>query len=117
MHKRKIAHRDIKPDNILTMKPGADGLFDVKLTDFGFSCFFDPTNSAENLQIGTQKFMAPELWSEQTKYDNNVDCWAVGILTYLLFAGVKPFDGNRITENLLKKKILYDEPTFKEKIW
>jgi serine/threonine protein kinase len=53
MHKRGMSHRDIKPDNILTTTPGADGLFDVKLTDFGFSCFFDPANSDDNLQIGT----------------------------------------------------------------
>jgi serine/threonine protein kinase len=63
--------------------------------------------------------MAPELWSVDTEYDNNVDCWALGCMTYLLFAKTKPFDGPaNITEKDLKRKILYDEPSFNNKnIW
>ena len=47
--------------------------------------------------------MAPELWSDDTEYTNNVDCWALGVVTYLLFSRIRPFDGTNITEKALKK--------------
>ena len=52
-------HRDLKPENILLVSQDLDN-FDVKITDFGFSSFFDP-NEGLNTQIGTPFFMAPEL--------------------------------------------------------
>jgi serine/threonine protein kinase len=39
MHNKKIAHRDLKPENILLE---SDDSLALKITDFGFSCFFDP---------------------------------------------------------------------------
>jgi len=37
MHMKNIAHRDIKPDNILCKEEDSNGLFQVMLTDFGFA--------------------------------------------------------------------------------
>ena len=61
--------------------------------------------------------MAPELWSDDTEYTNNVDCWALGVVTYLLFSRIRPFDGTNITEKALKKKIESWEPSFTGKMW
>ena len=36
--------------------------------------------------------MAPELCNEEA-YDNKVDLWAAGILTYVLLSGTTPFNG------------------------
>jgi serine/threonine protein kinase len=41
MHKRNITHRDLKPENILLESKDPSNL-SVKISDFGFSCFFDP---------------------------------------------------------------------------
>jgi serine/threonine protein kinase len=36
--------------------------------------------------------MAPELWSEHEKeYDSSVDMWAIGVVTYMLLSGKRPF--------------------------
>ena len=42
MHQLNIVHRDIKPENILIVpEEGTSADFpNVKLTDFGFACFF-----------------------------------------------------------------------------
>jgi calcium-dependent protein kinase len=41
MHQKKIAHRDLKPENILLESKDLNNL-EIKISDFGFSCFFDP---------------------------------------------------------------------------
>jgi serine/threonine protein kinase len=38
---QNITHRDLKPENILLESNDKNNL-DVKISDFGFSCFFDP---------------------------------------------------------------------------
>lgn len=42
---------------------------------------------------GTPDYLAPELvQSEPVPYDQKIDNWAVGILTYELLTGQSPFD-------------------------
>ena len=57
MHRNAIVHRDLKPQNILLESRDA---LEIKITDFGFSCFFDPKVGL-NLDIGSPAYMAPEL--------------------------------------------------------
>ena len=42
MHELKIMHRDLKPENLLCEK-NENGQVMVKLTDFGFATYFDPS--------------------------------------------------------------------------
>ena len=41
LHTQNIAHRDLKPENILLVSKDPNDL-SIKVTDFGFSCFYDP---------------------------------------------------------------------------
>jgi len=41
MHQMQITHRDLKPENILFEYADDDNL-NLKIADFGFSCYFDP---------------------------------------------------------------------------
>ena len=60
LHRSKgIVHRDLKPENVLMTSSDKDNL-EVKITDFGFSCFFDPKYGLE-IQLGTALYMAPEI--------------------------------------------------------
>ncbi len=85
-----MAHRDIKPDNILVLHrdPWKSNIH-VKLADFGFAKDEDLTTTL----IGTRLYMAPELFSTalqwggpngRPQYTNAVDIWAVGVMVYSL---------------------------------
>ena len=54
-----IVHRDLKPQNVLMARNDKNHL-EVKITDFGFSCF-NQRDSHLDLKLGTLPFMAPEL--------------------------------------------------------
>ena len=59
MHNKNITHRDLKPENILLESKDRNNL-DIKISDFGFSCFFDPKKGLD-LVLGSPLYMAPEL--------------------------------------------------------
>ena len=80
----------MKPDNILMKYKDTDN-FEIRISDFGFSCFFDPSVGLE-LQLGTLPYMAPELVDEsRPKYNEKVDIWSIGVTTFMLITGLIPF--------------------------
>ena len=86
LHKIGIMHRDLKPGNILMCSPDSDNL-QIKLTDFGFSSFFE----SQKTVLGTPLFMAPEIF-KRSSYSNKVDIWSMGIIAYKLLEGKSPFE-------------------------
>ena len=68
------------------------------MTDMGFTCVLNP-NEPLTQAVGTPIYMAPELVRRQP-YDQKVDIWSLGILTYILLSGRFPFGGNKIEKIL-----------------
>ncbi|KAI3380537.1 hypothetical protein SNEBB_010548 [Seison nebaliae] len=93
IHKRKILHLDLKPENIM--------LYDktncqIKIIDFGISRIFDEKEPYRAL-FGTPEFVAPEIVAyEPVAYQS--DMWAFGVITYILLSGCSPFLGETDTE-------------------
>tara|TARA_Y100000739_G_C20558340_1_gene441770 strand:- start:377 stop:1378 length:1002 start_codon:yes stop_codon:yes gene_type:complete len=84
-----IIYRDLKPANILV-----DKFFNIKLTDFGLSKYFqNETNEAYLLsgETGTIRYMAPEVFNNQ-KYNLKVDVYSLGLIIYYIYTFTRPFN-------------------------
>jgi len=106
MHNNGIAHRDLKPENLLVSGPNNDI---IKVTDFGLSKDFG--QATLKTSCGTPDYVAPEVLKGMP-YDNSVDIWSIGVITYILLCGFPPFYGNsdqQIFEKIMKAD--YDFPS------
>jgi serine/threonine protein kinase len=90
MHVKKIAHRDIKLENILMTRTTEP--LEVKLTDFGFASVLDENHMFKD-SLGSPNYMAPELIMKEP-YDEKVDIWACGCVLYSMLCGMMAFDGD-----------------------
>lgn len=88
LHKKHVIHRDIKPENILV---GIHG--EIKISDFGWSVHA-PNNRRKTL-CGTLDYLPPEMikpGSSDNYYNEKVDLWSLGVLTYEFLVGEAPFE-------------------------
>lgn len=115
LHSKHIIHRDLKLENFLFANAEADS--ELKMIDFGLSKHFAHPGQAQHDAVGTPYTVAPEIIKGQ--YDEKVDIWAMGVITYLLLSGETPFGGID-GENLrsVRMRIMNGECDFKPaKIW
>ena len=82
-HARKIYHRDVKMSNIFVAAEKAGGGVHVKLGDFGAGRAVDNTEACVGSQVGTQGYMAPEVF-DFGKYTSKADTWSLGVVVYAL---------------------------------
>jgi aurora kinase, other len=88
LHRKHVIHRDIKPENILV---GIHG--EIKISDFGWSVH--APNNRRKTMCGTLDYLPPEMikpGSSDNYYDEKVDLWSLGVLTYEFLVGEAPFE-------------------------
>jgi len=114
-HKHGIAHRDLKPGNIMLTKSGA------KLLDFGLAKSMTGVGAAafassetmttpltgEGRIIGTYQYMAPEQIQGQAA-DARTDIFALGSVLYEMMTGERAFRGK--SQITVMSAILESEP-------
>ena len=107
-HARNIAHRDVKPENLLLVSEDSET---VKLADFGFAKVRVAKDSL-NTACGTPGYAAPELLTRKKKknYTLKVDMWSVGVVLYILLCGFPPFHEENTA--MLYRKILQGAYTY-----
>jgi tRNA A-37 threonylcarbamoyl transferase component Bud32 len=101
-HERGMAHRDIKPQNLM-LTPGGR----VKILDFGLARFVTETPSSEEgltpsgVIMGTPDYIAPEQARNARQADSRADIYSLGCALYHLLAGKVPFPDGTTTEKLV----------------
>lgn len=85
--KMKVAHRDIKLENILV---GEDGY--ISMIDFGLAKLSED-DKVMTTQCGTAMYKAPEIVLDKG-HGFPVDWWALGVCLYTLIYGGFPFGGD-----------------------
>ncbi len=85
LHRRGIAHRDIKPDNVMLTTDGG-----LKLIDLGVARLPRLAEFAESETPGTPSYMAPEMYAGEPGNDLT-DQFALGVTLYRMFTGHYPY--------------------------
>ena len=92
-HLNGIAHRDVKPANIMMLPNGT-----VKIMDFGIALLMQATAARitpKGSLIGTFPYMAPEQFYG-TASDELTDIFAYGVTFYKVLTGTHPFEASEM---------------------
>jgi serine/threonine-protein kinase len=95
-HRRGIVHRDIKPANIILSDavPGTERV--AKIADFGVAKIQALERTQTDAKIGTPNYMSPEQ-IQGLPVDGRSDQFSLGVITYELLCGEKPFAADTLT--------------------
>jgi serine/threonine protein kinase len=105
-HYRKVAHLDIKLENIVLMKK--DSIFHLKLIDFGSSKLVSKRKNIKKFVGISPHFIPPEIYQYNLGFKDKyvdiyfIDFWQIGILGYLLVCGKYPWDSVELFDNEVK---------------
>jgi len=83
-HDKGVIHRDLKPQNIMLNKKG-----EVLILDIGLAAIADQLSGPE-ARNGTPAYMSPE-HLKGTEVTAKSDIYALGLVLYELFSGVRPY--------------------------
>lgn len=97
-HERRLAHCDLKPENIIFESQTAANL--IKIIDFGNSAFLEGENKLTN-RFGSVYYVAPEVLL--SSYTEQCDVWSLGVILFLILSGKPPFNG--ANDQIILKKV------------
>ena len=89
IHSKGIAHRDLKPGNILLKHEDRDS-DSIKIVDFGFAKVAPDDHSLITL-CGSPGYCAPEIL-RRNFYGTKADMWSMGVIMFFLIGGHRPFE-------------------------
>ena len=111
LHQYGIAHRDLKPDNIMITQQNDFGI--IKIMDFGLSKILSPKEKMVD-GYGSLSYVAPEVLL-RTPYNKEVDIWSMGVILFYMLSGHLPFRGSK--EEDVANKIVFNSPEFDDDDW
>jgi len=102
MHDEKIAHLDIKPENILLRRKSMA----VVLCDFGMSYV---ENSGKLPCRGTPEYMAPEVSKKNNYCPFSADIYSLGVLLHVMVASYFPSFDSQTQTLVVPHEFMLDE--------
>ncbi|KKZ64513.1 dual-specificity tyrosine-(Y)-phosphorylation regulated kinase [[Emmonsia] crescens] len=93
LHKNKVIHCDLKPENVLLAHPMHS---EIRVIDFGSSCF---ENEKVYTYIQSRFYRSPEVILGMS-YGMPIDMWSIGCILAELFTGYPIFPGENEQEQL-----------------
>lgn len=97
-HKRRVLHRDVKPQNLLISETG-----ELKLADFGLARAKSVPSHTYSHEVVTLWYRPPDVLLGSTEYSTSLDMWGVGCIFVEMITGRAIFPGMGDTYNQLDK--------------
>ncbi|XP_023691065.1 uncharacterized protein [Paramormyrops kingsleyae] len=117
LHSLSIVHRNLKLENLIYYTENNHNK--VVLRDFYLSRF---ENNGITEPCGTPEYLAPEVVARR-RYGCPIDCWAVGVIMFILLSGNPPFydeteeDDTDQHNRILFRRIVAGEFEFDSPYW
>lgn len=70
-----------------------------QLADFGLAAVTEDLRQGVKVVCGTPGFLAPEMLTSDC-YDDKVDIWSLGVVTYMLLSGHPPFEARLVVGSI-----------------
>ncbi|PAV61139.1 hypothetical protein WR25_13338 [Diploscapter pachys] len=97
-HKKKILHRDLKPQNLLLSDDGV-----LKLADFGLARAKSVPSRTYSHEVVTLWYRPPDVLMGSTNYSTSLDMWGVGCIFAEICIGSAIFPGSKEVSDQLDK--------------
>ncbi len=96
-HRRRIFHRDLKPDNLMLAKDGV-----LKIIDFGLACLAG-VKRRDNTIYGTPYYISPEERAGKT-IDARTDLYSLAVTVHELLVGRIPLPEGKPPQDMFNVK-------------
>lgn len=109
LHRRKVIHRDIAPDNVM-LTHDEEGGVRIKLIDLGIAKVLDRQGemTSTGVFLGKARYASPEQYGSLAQgetIDHRSDLYSMGLVFYEILTGQRAFHGNTPIE-LLRAHVL-----------